>query len=72
MRLGRSPDKGDAAVYGNWVRDRRRLKVEEETEISAFSREMLEASRDQSYKWSNRQQRRAKRSSINFDCSDGY
>ena len=23
-RLGRSPDKGDAAVYGNWVRDRSR------------------------------------------------
>ena len=33
-RLGRSPDKGDAAVYGNWVRDRRVTKpieVEPET-----------------------------------------
>lgn len=29
-RLGRSPDKGDAAVYGNWVRDRSAVKVEED------------------------------------------
>lgn len=29
-RLGRSPDKGDAAVYGNWVRDRKKVVVEEE------------------------------------------
>jgi hypothetical protein len=71
-RLGRSPDKGDAAVYGNWVRDRRRLKVEEETEITAFSPEMLQASVEQTYKWSNRTQRRAQRSSLNFDYGDGY
>lgn len=27
LRLGHSPDKGDAAVYGNWVRDRTRDKT---------------------------------------------
>jgi phage terminase large subunit len=49
VRLGRSPDKGDAAVYWNWVRDRTRAKPEEPEE-SAFSPAMLEAHAEQSQK----------------------
>ena len=41
-RIGRSPDEMDAVVYANWVRPRGRQK-EEESEISAFSPEMLKA-----------------------------
>ena len=58
-RLGRSPDKGDAAVYGNWVRDRTRAKKpEEESEANAFSPEMLAAGYDAVYRWSSRRKRR--------------
>jgi phage terminase large subunit len=32
-RLGRSPDKGDAAVYWNWIRPRRRQDQEPEEEV---------------------------------------
>lgn len=39
-RLGRSPDKGDAAVYGNWVRERVRPEVEE-VEVSAWDPRVL-------------------------------
>lgn len=41
-RLGRSPDKGDAAVYWNWVRNRNRLpKAEENEHVDAWSAEAL-------------------------------
>jgi hypothetical protein len=40
-RLGRSPDKGDACVYGNWVRPRTLEEVEERP-FTAWSQEALE------------------------------
>jgi phage terminase large subunit len=40
-RLGRSPDKGDAVVYWNWVRHRRALPTDEEP-TSAWAPEVLE------------------------------
>lgn len=40
-RLGRSPDKGDAVLMWNWVRER--LYPEEEEDFQAFSPEGLEA-----------------------------
>ena len=50
-RLGRSPDKGDAAVYGNWVRDRTRPKPAEEDEtFDAFSPEVLRAEAERTWK----------------------
>lgn len=38
--LGRSPDKGDAVIYWNWVRHRRAMPVESKP-ASAFSKETL-------------------------------
>lgn len=40
-RLSRSPDKGEAVINWNWVRER--IHEHEETTISAFDREALEA-----------------------------
>lgn len=45
VRLGRSPNKGDAAVYGNWVRRRNAVRVRE-PELSAFSAEGYAAERE--------------------------
>lgn len=41
-RLGRSPDKGDAAVYGNWVRDRRAVRLPP-PEVQSLTPELLRA-----------------------------
>ena len=60
-RLGRSPDKGDAAVYGNWVRHRSPLPKEDEEEFSAFSPEALQASVQHSYRLGNRLNRKRRR-----------
>lgn len=46
-RLGRSPDKGDACVYGNWVRQRGKVQ-EPEQPISAWDKHVLEHEADQS------------------------
>lgn len=42
-RLGRSPNKGDAAVYWNWVRPRQRPRPGEDESLSAFSPAVLAA-----------------------------
>lgn len=59
-RLGRSPDKGDAAVYWNWVRYRRPLPVEEEP-LSAFAPEQLEYDARESRRVRNLPPRRLER-----------
>lgn len=46
-RLGRSPDKGDAAVYGNWVRPRSVTDYGEADPVSAWDREILAREADQ-------------------------
>lgn len=48
-RLGRSTNKGDAAVMWNWIRVRRRKKAEEE-DASAFEPALLEGDREVKYK----------------------
>lgn len=56
-RLGRSPNKGDAAVYWNWVRRRRPIKTVDEP-WSAGSPEALKAEVEQKYTHRGREQRK--------------
>jgi hypothetical protein len=60
QRLGRSTNKGDAAVYWNWVRKRRDEKPPDE-DVSAFSPEMLAADRALKYKLGPRLNAKRKR-----------
>ncbi len=53
-RLQRSPDKGDAFIMGNWVRQRNEEKPEvEEAPISAFDPAVLKAEREFVYRCRN-------------------
>lgn len=65
-RLGRSPDKGDATVYGNWVRDRSTQKQPEEdsAEITPDMR-AHEAERQRRIDW-RKQKRRERPNDPNF------
>lgn len=60
-RLGRSPNKGDAAIYWNWVRPRVPLKDDPDAhEISAFDPEVLQRAAEESRKLKPRLERRRK------------
>ncbi|MFW6010657.1 MAG: hypothetical protein ACOC9H_01945, partial [Gemmatimonadota bacterium] len=48
-RLGRSPDKGDAAVYWNWVRPRRELEQEEKRRAREMREREAESPRPANY-----------------------
>jgi hypothetical protein len=67
-RLGRSTNKGDAAVEWNWVRIRRRKKPEED-DVSAFEPAMVAADREAKYRLAPRleKKRRVDRMRIQED-----
>lgn len=59
-RLGRSPDKGDAAVYGNWVRDRTLVKPDE-PDSSEITPEMYAAEAERQNRLSLRKKMKQQR-----------